>query len=280
MAIDVKLEGTGVLANALVETLSPVTNTFGALGDKVRVYRELSMLRTLKKAREIAAKENLVLQEPPTNFLVPFIEDCSLESGEGELLTEMWAKLLVSASTDFKSEHNLFIRLMREMTVSEAKVFEYLVDSKTDRSFQGGWNLDDVETSWHSPYVYVKIEDLARKLEKGLSTSTDYTALENEFRCLAEMPGSRIYHFATYKGKEGKYPLEDLYNCEANRIEQEFDIISIAMLKSLGLVGDYISTEFWFGNYMFEVRSHYVTTLGARFTKACTKFPVSGESEL
>lgn len=79
-----------------------------------------------------------------------------------------------------------------------------------------------------------------------------------------------MYFFYVNHGKEGKYPLETAYECGPSRIEQEFDIISVAMLKSLGLIGDYISPEFWFGEYMFEIRSYYVTTLGARFTKACS----------
>lgn len=169
MVIDVKVEGSGKIADALVDTLSPVTNLFGTLGDHVRVYRELSLLRTLSCAKEIAQKENLVLTEPPTKFLVPYLEDCSLESGEDELLTDMWARLLASASIEFKSEHNLFIRLMREMTGAEARVFEYLVDPNKDREYKGAWHLDDIETSWHSPYIYIKLEDCIEKLGSDLS---------------------------------------------------------------------------------------------------------------
>jgi len=279
MAIDVKIEGSGKVAEALVDTLSPVTNLFGTMGDKVRVYRELSLLRTLSRAKEIAKKENLLLTEPPTKFLVPYLEECSLESGEDELLTEMWARLLASASIDFKSEHNLFIRLMREMTGAEARVFEYLVDPLKDREYEGPWHLDDIETSWHNPYIYIKLEDSVEKLGSDLSKNTDFSVCEKNFKAIAETPGSRVYFFYVNYGKEGKYPLETAYECKPSMIEQEFDIVSVAMLKSLGLIGDYISSEFWFGEFMFEVRSYYVTTLGARFTKACTGYRVSGQGE-
>jgi hypothetical protein len=93
MSVDIKVEGTKEISNALVELFSPVTNLLGTLGDRVRVYRQLSLMRSLKRAREIAAEEGLSLKEPPLKFLVPYLEDCSLESPEDIDLIEMWARL-------------------------------------------------------------------------------------------------------------------------------------------------------------------------------------------
>ena len=65
MTIDIKLEGTKELTNALVEIFSPVTELLGTVGDRVRVYRQVSLMRALKRAKEIAASEELVMVEPP-----------------------------------------------------------------------------------------------------------------------------------------------------------------------------------------------------------------------
>ena len=105
MAIELKIEGTKEISKALVEMFSPVTEALGSLGDRVRVYRQLSLMRSFKRAHEIAKEEGLVLKEPPLKFLVPYMEDCSLEQPEDTTLIDMWAKLLASAGGNFKTNN-------------------------------------------------------------------------------------------------------------------------------------------------------------------------------
>lgn len=277
MTIDVKLEGTKEISNALVEIFSPVTNLLGTLGDRVRIYRELSLLRSLKRAREIAAEEGLTLKEPPLKFLVPYLEDCSLESPDNKDLIEMWAKLLASSATDFKPEHNLFIRILREMTASEAKLLEYIASPESHPLYIEHWHLEDSWSSWHDPYVYIKLRDCIAALPEALNDASNFQQLEKSFRESAEEPGTIIYFFDVGKGQQGVYPIDGVHTSPRGRIDDDFDRASIAILKSLGLIGDYVSPEFWFDDFVFEARAYYLTELGAHFVAACTRLPVSGK---
>lgn len=276
MPVNIKLEGTKEVSNALVEIFSPVTNLLGTLGDRVRIYRQLSLLRSLKRAREIAAEEGLTLKEPPLKFLVPYLEDCSLESPENTELIEMWAKLLASSASDFRPEHSLFIRILREMTVSEGRLLEYIASPDTHQLFSDYWTLEDAANGWRDPYVYIKIRDCIDALPKKLSDVTNFKQLEKSFREQAEQPGTVIYFFDVAKGKKGVYPNEGVHTNTRGPIDDDFNRTSIAILKGHGLLADYVSPEFWFGDYGFSVCAYYLTELGAHFVEACTKLPTSG----
>lgn len=275
MTIDIKLEGTKEISNALVEIFSPVTNLLGTLGDRVRIYRQISLLRSLRRAKEIASEEGLELKEPPLKFLVPYLEDCSLESPDDEVLIDMWAKLLASSASHSRPEHNLFIRVLRELTASEAKLLEYVVSPDSHQQFKRHWHLQDVSSDWHDPYVFIKLRDCIADLADGLDEATDFGQLEYYFRESAEQPGVVVYFFDVGKGKQGAYPLDGLYYNARGAIDDNFERTSIAILKSLGLIGDYVSPEFWFGEFVFEIRAYYITELGAHFIEACTQLPVS-----
>jgi hypothetical protein len=279
MSIDIKLEGTKEISNALVEIFSPVTELLGTLGDQVRIYRQLSLMRALKHAQEIVTKEQLTVVEPPIKFLVPFMEDCSLEAPEDNLLVDMWAKLFVSAASNFKSEHNLFIRILREMTYSEAKLLEYVISQETHQHYVDSWHLEDVEGEWSDPFVFIKIRDSISKFGTELNDTFPFENLEVEFRKQAEQPGCVVYFFDIEKGVRNEYPLEGVHTNSRGPIDDDFDSISIAMLKSLGLIGEYKSSELWFGSYVFDVRSYFLTELGAHFVASCTTKPVHSRTD-
>lgn len=271
------MEGTKAISDALVEIFSPVTNLLGSIGDQVRVYRQLSLMRTLKRAQEIANLEGLTLNEPSAKFLVPFLEECSLEAPENTDLIDMWARLLTSSASQTKPEHNLFIRILREITKSEAALLEYIVSIKNHLLYSSGWHLEDVASDWHDSYVYIKLQNLISELPNGLNENTDFEKLEESFRKVAESPGCIIYFFSVGSGEKGIYPLNDVHNSSRSAID-DFDYASIAILKSLGLISDYVSPEFWFENYEFDVRAYYLTELGSYFIKSCTNLPLNGRS--
>lgn len=276
MAININIEGTKELTKSLTDTFSSVTESFGMLGDRVRVYRKISLLRSLKKAREIAHEENLELKEPSLKFLIPFIEECSLEKPEDTTLIDMWAKLLTSASTSLESQHNVYIRILREITNAEAKLIEYITSPSTHQHFNHGWHLDDVEAEWKDPYVYIKLRDCIASIGRGqLDHSFPFNELELAFRSDAESPGNIVYFFDISKGTKGTYPLDSIHTSGRGPIDDEFNTISISILKSLGILGDYQSSELWFGDYVIEVSAYYLTQLGAHFVKSCTRYKVT-----
>jgi len=71
VVVEVKIEGTKELSNALVEMFSPVTEALGALGDRVRIYRQISLLRSFKRAKAIASSEGLIFDRAPVEVPRP-----------------------------------------------------------------------------------------------------------------------------------------------------------------------------------------------------------------
>ena len=135
------------IAGALSNTLGAPSSELGALvADKIRFLRWKNALRTVERARELADACDVSLKQPALKFLVPFLEHCSLEE-EDEDIQEFWAQLLVAAGVEFKSGHLLFMRLLREMTGTEARLLR-------DIATAGGIHeptpsgLDDAIATW------------------------------------------------------------------------------------------------------------------------------------
>lgn len=279
MAIELKIEGTKEISNALVEIFSPITNILGTLGDRVRIYRELSLLRSLKRAQQIAKEEGLTLAEPPLKFLIPYMEECSLESPEDNVMIEMWSRLLASSASNFKSEHNLFIRILREITTSEAKLLEYIVSGNTNVSHKDFWHIEDVAHFWYDPYVYIKVRDCIEALPEPLSDETDFEKLHSLIHEVTEHPGSIIHYLEISKGEKDVYPMESIHTSGRGPIDDDFERTSISILKSLGIIENYTSAEFWFGEYQFIIHAHHITELGAKFVQTCTNLTTNNNKQ-
>lgn len=274
MAIDIKIEGTKELTNALVEIFSPITHTFGFLGDNVRIYRQLSLLRTINKAKNIAKNEGLTFTEPPLKFLVPFMEECSLEETEDNVLIDMWAKLFTSACSDYKSEHNLFIRILRELTPNEAKLLEFISSKKEHPLYNSRWHLEETAGDWSNSTIYIAIKHALATVKHKLPNEEASTEIFDFIKSRVEQPGSYIYYFDIGYGKPNEYPLDDVYNTARTKIHDLIESTSPSILEALGLIGHFKSTELWFEPYVFSVNSYYLTSLGASFIEACTTLPV------
>ncbi len=126
---DVTREAMGFMQRVL----GPVAEIGEFCSDKVRFYRWKSAVRTIEKANEIAQDRNIKPQQVPIKFLVPFLEHCSLEDENSEL-TEEWAKLLVSASVEFKEKHLIYSGILSRLGPTEAKVLKHFW-SKVDKKF-------------------------------------------------------------------------------------------------------------------------------------------------
>lgn len=126
---DVTREAMGFMQRVL----GPVAEIGEFCSDKVRFYRWKSAVRTIEKANEIAQDRNIKPQQVPIKFLVPFLEHCSLEDEESEL-TEEWAKLLVSASIEFKEKHLIYSGILSRLGPTEAKVLKGFW-GKVDKKF-------------------------------------------------------------------------------------------------------------------------------------------------
>lgn len=272
MAFDIKIEGTSELSKALVDILSPISELLGSLGDKVRVYREASLLRSLNRAKSIADDSGIQLAEPSLKFLVPYLEDCSLEDPTDDTLIDMWARLLVDASTNPKSEHNLFIRILREMTGKEARLLHYIASPETHKHCRTSRHPDDVESDWKATYVSIALRDTINHLGGLEKIASDYKFDEiyESYLIREETAGCIVYFLDIAEGTPGHYPYSPVFTSPRGAIDDDYDPSSVAILKGLNLIGDFQSPEIWFGKYCFLVYTYYLTGLGASFARSCT----------
>jgi hypothetical protein len=124
------------IAKAIGSTVGAPLSEFSQLvADKIRYLRWKNAVTTLKKAREFASGSSKTHSAPPLKFFLPFMEGCSLEDSEFDL-TDEWARLLNSASEQFRSNQLIFTRILREIGPIEARLMEKICsnDSATDHS--------------------------------------------------------------------------------------------------------------------------------------------------
>jgi hypothetical protein len=134
--IPIKPEDTGKVVDALVEMFSPISEALGMVGDHVRLYRIRSVLRVLSETRALAEQSGLKLKRPPLRFLVPFLEEASLnddEDTQDDELVSLWASLLLQASQDNGRAKRLMIDVLSRLTASDAQNLEMIVrNPRTD----------------------------------------------------------------------------------------------------------------------------------------------------
>ncbi len=88
--------------------------------DYIRFARWKTGVKVFTRAQEIAKDARIEPKQVPVKFLVPFMEKCSLEDEDSQLV-DLWAKLLVSAFDDFGSKHTVFVDILSQIGPSEAK---------------------------------------------------------------------------------------------------------------------------------------------------------------
>ncbi len=98
---EIPRETTGRVVEALLDVIRPFTEERGLKADLVRLQREDVALKIARRARQKLLLQKEELNPIPIKALVPLLERCSLE--EDEVLFEMWADLLASASVEYDS---------------------------------------------------------------------------------------------------------------------------------------------------------------------------------
>ena len=128
------------ITHTIADLLSPFSESTGLIGDVIHYYRQDMALRAISRAREIAAKTGAKLQPVPPKFLVKWVEDASLEESKSDELVDLWAGLLVSASTEFSPIHFQTRRILSEITPEHVRFIEYMcdIDLKNKHKFKIG----------------------------------------------------------------------------------------------------------------------------------------------
>jgi hypothetical protein len=205
--VTVPADVTRDTANFVKRILGPLAEIGNLFSEKVRFLRWKSAAKTLNRAAEIVKEMGISPREIPIKFLVPFIEDASLEEEES-LLIEQWASLLASASEGFASLHVAIKDVLKNISSKEAMLIERLgatIDSKL---------FEDKVSSYQIIYhinvnIRSVIEHYSRDFEVAMS-DTDMDILFNEL-VKALVRGAKMWarlHFSLAPARLGTIPGE------------------------------------------------------------------------
>jgi hypothetical protein len=131
--------------------LGPLAEIGDLFSEKIRLFRYKSAVKTLNRAAEIAKEGGFKPEEIPIKFLIPFIEDCSLEQEDSPLI-EQWASLLASASKGFDPLHVAIKDVLKNISSKEAKLLETLGSTIEPKLFS-----DDVSSHQIIEHINVNI---------------------------------------------------------------------------------------------------------------------------
>lgn len=116
----------GEIAKLLGLLLEPASREIGkALADKVRLYRWRTASRIIARADQLAKESRIRKGKVPYKFLIPFVENSSMEDENGPL-PEMWARLLVNAVDQYSAKHRFFADILTNMSAEAAFVLEIM----------------------------------------------------------------------------------------------------------------------------------------------------------
>ena len=257
--VDAKVgeRGTEKLIDAALDTFSFATESLGLLGDGVRLLRvEVATIIT-KRAKKIADENGLELTAPPLKFLVPFYERASTEDENDETLMEMWARLLVSAGSEYQDRSLRYSSILSELTSRQAVVLDQLVRNNSEAKGQRGWSYRLSETAFYfiidRSIEKIRNESDSKKIAEHLSAM-----LSVKSTCIAQ-----IFIHIKYEGLGENFILDD------NNVYSEENSADFDSIRSLGLVEVFKMERDINGVMGAHVLLYYVTELGFEFWLAC-----------
>jgi len=268
------------VVSALDDLFGPSFRELGEyIADKVRYHRAKALNKILDKAR--LELDGEVLNSPSLKFLVPFLEDASLEddSEEADSIQDMWANLLIDASRDMRSGHILYRRILKEMTKYEAELINLMVDDHR------GTDHDERQSYPASFWYTVNYCDPLSKKELGEFVRYSGMLWKPESICkdvlsVLEAPGRRIAGLALYRTQKSLIDEElhlDYVEYELNskdvpeaffwaRVYEE----SVMLLVALGVIERQLVGPVDFDDWSLTVDSYNFTTMGMSFYDACS----------
>jgi hypothetical protein len=110
--------------------------TADALGEQLKIYAGARLTKIFSRAEQLGKDE--VLNPLPPAFAYLALQKASF-SEDSDVITNMWAALLLGAGRTFKSRHATFVDILSAMTSNDAKLLNLICSG-----FENGIEIDDV----------------------------------------------------------------------------------------------------------------------------------------
>lgn len=238
----------------LDDLFGPAVREVGqGLGEWVRYQRGKRLRATLSDAVDLAKERNANLAPPPPKFLLPFLENASLEADE--TLNRMWAELLVDAGCSYSSGHPIYVDILRRLDANTAQLFEAIVERPQSRS--GALSqLEDKDLQGRTwPWEWRLFECQVENEEEWMAR---FVASTSSFGLVVWS-----YHHS-FEDDKGRYAAE----CADLRFVENYGEgeLSLSALKAVGIVDDrIIEVQLDGQNQRISIQLVWVTRLGAEF---------------
>lgn len=266
----------GVVA-ALDDLFGPSFRVLGEyLADKVKYHRLRSLQKIIRKAKEFGPDGVAFVSPPPMKFLLPFVEASSLEEEDDEVMSDIWAKLLSDASTEYDAKQLHFIRVLREISGNEARLLhamatEYRGELSSGMVYHGEYGAaQQFLTPYHD-----------RLFLRDILHSLPTNQIAQEFIRRHETAGSHIYYIDVAE-RDGPSDLwetaEDGLSGYVTEMQKAHGQITFELLRAVSLIEEIRCDMIEDGGTGFEFKAWAFTGLGGEFYDHCASAAFPEES--
>jgi hypothetical protein len=260
---------TRAKAGAWLDLISPLTEWAGLKGDELRHKREILRLQREDTLGEIAyrarrrlSKELGTLSRIPIKFIVPFLEQASLEEPES-VLVDLWANLLVSASEGFDPHHIHFVGLISRLSSTQGEILKKLIGTES---------VSDLERAMKEIEWCLPAQNIGRAFGHEIAQSkvNDDDSLIEFIKRFFDCPGVQVVQAGFVNVLANKYyRVEFEHRQYDNHREVDYSILDGAGLIKTINTNLFVGEPFVDSRWNFTMSYYYLTSLGFEFAKAC-----------
>ena len=253
--------------SAWLDLISPLTEWAGAKEDELRYRRELLRIQREEALNAIAVKAapklHIISGKPvPNKFMVPFLEQASLEDPDSALI-DLWAGLLVSVSEKFQSYHVHFVSIIGQLSSEQGEIFKKIIRTNSARTLElardnilVGYSFDNASRLFKK-----NLRDIIDGGVKNINVSHVDDIISKMF-----MPSEGIDPvFVSFRNSVSDYWYE-LDTISAS-YKGEY-AVDYSLLEAVGLIRR-VEVTGSAGDWSFRAIYYHVTELGVHFAMSC-----------
>jgi len=145
--VEIKTEvpsaATGRMVDAITDFLSPISQSFGYIGDKIQLQRQKTLFEICQRAKERLALSEKPIRPIPQKFFLPLLEKASLEDVTDKTLVDMWANLIATASTEEVQMLGQYINILSNVVPKQVHILTKMLDNNDCNAHSTGHLIDN-----------------------------------------------------------------------------------------------------------------------------------------
>ena len=266
IGIDVKAAisetSAGKLVEALTDLISPLTESFGLIGDRIKLHRTETALKVALAAMALIEAQQLPVRLIPMKGLVPLLEKASLEDPDDDQMILMWGKLLAGSVDGNTAYLPRYTTILSELTSESAKLFEHIVARDHYLREETAEELGMIMSDCDSDSL---IRDLKR--EKHGDNIVEFGE-----KIIYELnrPGVAIeWIMIEYDGVTDILEASSVDASDQRFIPRGGHLLEFSVLEGLGLIRSYSFSDVDIFPFVASVTFSVVTALGYDFYACC-----------